>query len=209
MVNAVWVILIVGGLLAAAAGHRVESLTEAALAAAGKGVEIAFGFVGIMTLWLGMARIAERSGLMRLLARALAPLLRRLFPAVPADHAALGDIAMNLVANMLGMGSAATPFGLKAMQELQRLNPDPATASPDIITFLALNTAALNLVPAAIIALRVASGSRDPTAIVGPTVVATAAAMAVAVTADRILRRLAPPRSGPNPTDGGPPPRRR
>lgn len=209
MVNAVWVILIVGGLLAAAAGHRVEPLTEAALAAAGKGVEIAFGFVGIMTLWLGMARIAERSGLMRLLARALAPALRRLFPGVPADHAALGDIAMNLVANMLGMGSAATPFGLKAMQELQRLNPDPATASADIITFLALNTAALNLVPAAIIALRVASGSRDPTAIVGPTVVATAAAMAVAVTADRLFRRLAPLRRHPNPIDGGPPRRRR
>jgi len=204
MVNAVWVILIVGGLLVSAATHQMGSVTQAAVSAAEKGVEVAFGFIGIMTLWLGLARVAEESGLMRLLARGLAPFLRRLFPGVPPEDPALGNMAMNLVANILGMGSAATPFGLKAMQDLQRLNPDPETATPDMITFLAANTAVLNLVPATVIALRVAAGSRQPTAIVGPTAIATAAAMVVALTADRLWRwrerRRPPSPKGPGPT---------
>jgi spore maturation protein A len=206
MVNAVWVILIVGGLLVSAATHQMGSVTQAAVSAAEKGVEVAFGFIGIMTLWLGLARVAEESGLMRMLARGLAPLLRRLFPEVPANDPALGNMAMNLVANILGMGSAATPFGLKAMQDLQRLNPDPETATADMITFLAANTAVLNLVPATVIALRVAAGSRQPTAIVGPTAMATAAAMVVALTADRLWRwrdrRRGPNPKGPGPTTG-------
>jgi spore maturation protein A len=187
-VNAVWVILIVGGLIVSGLTHRMPEITRAAVGAAEKGVEVAFGFVGIMTLWLGLARVAEESGLMRLLARGLAPALRRLFPDVPAQDPALGNMAMNLVANILGMGSAATPFGLKAMQDLQRLNPDESTASADMITFLAANTAVLNLVPATVIALRVAAGSRTPTAIVGPTALATGASMVVALTVDRIWR---------------------
>jgi spore maturation protein A len=204
MVNAVWVILIVGGLLVSAATHQMGSVTQAAVSAAEKGVEVAFGFIGIMTLWLGLARVAEESGLMRLLARGLAPMLRRLFPGVPPEDPALGNMAMNLVANILGMGSAATPFGLKAMQDLQRLNPDPETATPDMITFLAANTAVLNLIPATVIALRVAAGSRQPTAIVGPTAIATAVAMVVALTADRLWRwrerRRPPSPKGPGPT---------
>lgn len=188
MVNLVWVALIVGGLVVSAVRHNMSAVTQAAFMASEKGVEVAFGFIGIMTLWLGMARIAEQSGLMRSLAKVLAPLLRRLFPGVSADHPAMGNMSMNLVANMLGMGAAATPFGLKAMQDLQSLNPDPKTASANMITFLALNTAVLNLVPAAVIALRVASGSRAPAAIVGPTILATACSMAVAVLADRVFR---------------------
>lgn len=171
------------------------------MAAAGRGVEVAFGFVGIMTLWLGMARVADQSGLLRALARGLAPWLRRLFPDVPPDDPVLGHVAMNLVANMLGMGSAATPFGLKAMQDFKRLGGKREVATPAMITFLALNTAALNLVPAGVIALRVAAGSRQPTAIVGPTIVATACAMAVALTADRVFRRLTPPLPPERPTD--------
>ncbi len=189
MINVVWVVLLVGGLLVAAAGGTLPEVTQAAMTAAGKGVEVALGFVGIMTLWLGMARIAERSGLMQQLADLLAPVLRRLFPEVPHDTPALGNMSMNLVANMLGMGSAATPFGLKAMQDLRSLqDPSDATASSSMITFIALNTAALNLVPASVIALRVAAGSRSPADIVGPTIMATAAAMMVAVVADRWYR---------------------
>jgi spore maturation protein A len=196
------VVLIVGGVIVGAWHHNLGEVTQAALSASQKGVEVAFGFIGIMTLWLGMARVAERSGLMRLLARALAPVLRRLFPGIPPEDPALGNMSMNLVANMLGMGSAATPFGLKAMQDLARRNPDRETATPDMITFLALNTAALNLVPAAVIALRVAAGSREPTAIVGPTIIATACSMVVAIVADRLFRwRSAPPSPPQRPTD--------
>jgi spore maturation protein A len=203
VVNLVWVILIVGGVVVGALHHNLNDVTQAAISAAQKGVDVAFGFVGIMTLWLGMARVAERSGLMRGLARALRPVLGRLFPGLPSDDPAMGNMSMNLVANMLGMGSAATPFGLKAMQDLARLNPDPDTASTHMITFLALNTAALNLVPAAVIALRVAAGSRQPTAIVGPTIVATAFSMMVAVVADRVFRaRGTPPLPPERSADG-------
>lgn len=209
MVNLVWMILIVGGLVVSAWHHNVGDVTQAAIHASEKGVEVAFGFIGIMTLWLGMARIAEESGLMRSLAKSMAPLMRRLFPGLEPSDPAMGNMSMNLVANMLGMGSAATPFGLKAMQDLKRLDPESDTASANMITFLALNTAALNFVPATVIALRVAAGSRFPTVIVGPTIMATAAAMAVAILADRVFRWRQP--SAPpsiSPTKGGksPPP---
>jgi spore maturation protein A len=204
VINVVWVVLLVAGILVGAWQHRLPDVTQAAVSSAEKGVEVALGFVGIMTLWLGMARIAEESGLLRRLAGGLAPILRRLFPALPADDPALGNISMNLVANMLGMGGAATPFGLKAMRDLARRNPTPDTATNHMITFLALNTAALNLVPATVIALRAAAGSRDPTIIVGPTIVATACAMGAAVTADWALRRRA---GGATPRGGGRRPR--
>ncbi len=188
MINVVWVVLLVGGLAVAALGGTLPEVSQAAMTAAGKGVEVAFGFVGIMTLWLGMARIAERSGLMEQLAGLLAPVLRQLFPELPRNNLALGNMSMNLVANMLGMGSAATPFGLKAMQELKQTQNSSDTASVSMITFIALNTAALNLVPASVIALRVAAGSRAPADIVGPTILATTAAMLVAIAADRWYR---------------------
>jgi len=192
MVNVVWVVLLVGGLVVAAAGGNLPEVTQAAITAAEKGVEVALGFVGIMTLWLGMARIAEKSGLLTSLSRGLAPILHRIFPELPPNDPALGNMSMNLVANMLGMGSAATPFGLKAMQDLKASQSAEeratGTASRSMITFIALNTAALNLVPASVIALRVAAGSRFPADIVGPTILATAAAMAVALLADRFYR---------------------
>ncbi len=187
-INVVWVVLLVGGLVVAALTGTLPEVTQAAMTAAGKAVEVALGFVGIMTLWLGMARIAERSGLMEQLAQLLAPVLRRLFPELPRNTPALGNMSMNLVANMLGMGSAATPFGLKAMQELKETQESPDTASVSMITFIALNTAALNLVPASVIALRVAAGSRAPADIVGPTILATTVAMVVAIGADRWYR---------------------
>ncbi len=198
----VWVVLLVGGLAVAALGGTLPEVTQAAMTAAGKGVEVALGFVGIMTLWLGMARIAERSGLMEQLAALLSPVLRRLFPELPRNTPALGNMSMNLVANMLGMGSAATPFGLKAMQDLKATQESGDTASPSMITFIALNTAALNLVPASVIALRVAAGSRAPADIVGPTILATTAAMLVAIAADRWFR-WRQRRATPNPTGHG------
>jgi spore maturation protein A len=191
MVNAVWLVLLVGGIVASALQGNVGGVTQAVVSGSEKAVEVAFGFIGIMSLWLGMAKIAEASGLMQGLARLMAPLVSRLFPGVPADHPAMGNMLMNMAANLLGMGGAATPFGLKAMQELQTLNPRKDQASRDMITFLAINTASINLVPATMIALRVAAGSTHPAEIVGPTIFATSVAFLVAVTVDRIFRRYA------------------
>ena len=190
MVNLVWLALIVGGVVVSGLHHNMLPVTQAIVTGTEKAVEVAFGFVGIMALWLGLARIAEESGLMRALARAMTPLVSRLFPGIGADHPAMGSMLMNMVANILGMGSAATPFGLKAMAELQSLNDGKDRASANMITFIALNTASLCLVPATVVALRVAAGAKNPTTIVGPTIIATAFAMVVAVTADRLFRRF-------------------
>ncbi len=189
MVNAVWLLLILGGLAVSAAHHSMLSVTEAIVTSSEKAVEIAVGFIGIMSLWLGMAKIAQESGLMRGLARIMTPLVGRLFPGIPKDHPAMGNMLMNMSANILGMGGAATPFGLKAMEELQKLNRVKDRASQDMITFLAINTASINLIPATVIALRVAAGSRNPTEIVGPTIIATLFSSIVAITVDRIFRR--------------------
>jgi spore maturation protein A len=191
MVNLIWLLLIVGGIAVSAAHHQMMAVTEAIVAGSEKAVEVALGFIGIMTLWLGLARIAEQSGLMRSLANGLAPLVSRLFPGIPQDHPAMGNMVMNMAANMLGMGSAATPFGLKAMQELQKLNPLKDVATRNMITFIAINTASINFVPATVIALRVAAGSKNPTAIVGPTIVATSVSFVVAIAADRAFRTWA------------------
>ncbi len=136
-----------------------------------------------------MMRIAERAGILRALARLLAPLVRRLFPDVPRDHPAMGYILSNMTANLLGLGNAATPMGIKAMEELQKLNPDPKTATPAMCTLLALNTASLTVVPTTVIALRAQMGSANPVDIVGTTLVATAIGTATAIVLDRWFRR--------------------
>ncbi|MCY0899470.1 MAG: nucleoside recognition protein [Firmicutes bacterium] len=188
MVNVIWLLLILGGIVVSGVHHSMAPVTEAIIGGTEKAVEVAFGFIGILTLWLGLARIAEQSGLMRGLARALSPVVSRLFPGIPTDHPAMGNMVMNMVANILGMGSAATPFGLKAMEELQKLNDTKDQASANMITFLAINTATLTLVPATVVALRVAQGSHNATVIVGPTIIATAFSMGVAIAVDRLFR---------------------
>lgn len=189
MIDVVWLLLILGGVAAAAAHGRVVEVTEAAMTAAQLGVETVLGFVGIMVFWLGISRIAEEAGLISALARAMAPLFRFLFPSIPRDHPALGAIMMNISANMLGLGHAATPFGLKAMQELQKLNNQPDRASDAMCTFLALNTSSVTLIPATVIALRASAQSANPTDIVAPTLVATTMSTLAALTADYVLRR--------------------
>ncbi len=188
MVNIVWLVLIVGGLIVSALNHSMISVTKAIVNGSDQAVEVAFGFIGIMSLWLGMAKIAQESGLMRAISRLFSPFVSRLFPGMPKDHPAMGNMLMNMAANILGMGGAATPFGLKAMEELQQLNPAKDSASANMITFLAINTASINLIPATVIALRVAAGSKNPTEIVGPTILATTIASIVAISAERIFR---------------------
>ncbi|MCR4419007.1 MAG: spore maturation protein [Clostridia bacterium] len=190
MVNALWAALFLAGLLVAVVQGRPEAVTRAALDAAQGAVTLALELVGVMALWLGLLRIAEEAGLVRLLARVFRPVLRRLFPSVPSEHPALGAIIMNLSASFLGLGNAATPFGLRAMAELQKLNPHPQEASEAMCTFLALNTSCITLIPATIIAVRAAAGSAAPTEIVGPAVLATSCATVAAVLADFAFRRL-------------------
>ena len=135
--------------------------------------EIALGLTGVMTLWLGIMKVGERAGLIDLMARGLAPLFRRLFPGVPAGHPALGSMTMNIAANMLGLDNAATPLGLKAMRELQTLNPEPDTATDAQILFLVINTAAVTLFPVTIMAYRAQMGAADPSDVFIPLILAS------------------------------------
>ena len=133
---------------------NIDEVTEAAINMAKAAVEIAIGLIGIMALWLGTMKIAEESGLIRIIARALRPITIRLFPDVPEDHPAIGSIVLNMAANILGLGNAATPLGLKAMEELQELNPNKDTATNAMCTFLAINTSSVQFIlPATVVAL--------------------------------------------------------
>ncbi|MGI6552785.1 MAG: spore maturation protein [Clostridia bacterium] len=188
MVNFIWLLLLVSGILVAGINGRIEVVTGAALKSSQTAVTIALELIGLMSLWLGLLKIAEAAGMVSFLARLTRPLVTFLFPSIPKNHPAIGAIMMNLSANLLGLGNAATPFGLKAMQQLQTLNKRPEEASEAMCTFLALNTSCITLIPATIIGIRTAAGSADPTEIVGTTIFATAIGMTAAIVADRILR---------------------
>lgn len=190
MVNLIWFCMMMAGLLVAAFTGRVDTVTEALFSSAEKAVSVAFSLISIMTFWLGMMKLIEKSGLIDWVVRVLRPLANFLYPEIPRNHPAMRAILMNMSANLLGMGSAATPFGLKAMQELQELNDDPETASDEMCTFLAVNTSSLTIIPTTVIALRAATGSLSPTEIVGTTIVATFCSTLVAITLDRIFRRF-------------------
>jgi spore maturation protein SpmA/spore maturation protein SpmB len=151
----------------------MEALGLAALKAAEGAVTLGLGLIGTMALFLGLMKIAEAGGLMRVLARLLSPLLHRLFPEVPPDHPAMGAMVMNVAANVLGLSNAATPFGVRAMQELERLNPCRGVATDAMVLFLALNTANVTLLPTHVMALRTAIGSHDPAAVIPTTLFAT------------------------------------
>ncbi|MDD3852521.1 MAG: nucleoside recognition domain-containing protein [Syntrophomonadaceae bacterium] len=188
MLNVIWLLLLATGIIVAALNGNIEVVTGAALDAAQGAVAVCFDLIGVMALWLGIMKIAEKGGLIRAIAWVVRPLMVRLFPTVPPRHPAMGAIILNLSANMLGLGNAATPFGMKAMQELQQLNPDTEQASTAMCTFLALNTSCITLIPATIIGVRLSFGSANPTEIVGPCIFATSLAMIIAVSLDYWLR---------------------
>jgi spore maturation protein A len=195
--GAVWTFLVVASVVAAAVNGRMAELGTAALDSAGRAVALAIGLAGVMALWLGLVKVAEEAGLVAAVARAARPLLRRLFPEVPPEHPAMGAMVMNVSANVLGLGNAATPFGVKAMQELETLNPHPGTATNAQALFCALNTASVQLIPASVIALRAAAGSRAPAEIVGATILASLCGAAAAVVAAKLLARVVPPPAPP------------
>ncbi|UHA72928.1 nucleoside recognition domain-containing protein [Paenibacillus sp. 481] len=197
MVNAIWVFMLLVGFIAAAAQGKIEIVTEAIFDGAKTGVTVSFGLISVMVFWLGMMRIAEDAGLLARLAKALGPVVRYLFPDVPRNHPALGYIMSNMSANLLGLGNAATPMGIRAMQELQKLNPDKDTATPAMCTLLAINTASITLIPTTLIAIRMNFGSANAAEIVGTTLLATIIATLAAIAADRWYRSRHPTSSFP------------
>jgi len=192
MLNYIWFALLAIALVVAIFNGTAAQVTKASVDSAKTAVEISLGLVGVMTLWLGIMRVAEKAGLVTLLARLLTPFRRLLFPEIPPDHPAIGAMIMNLAANMLGLSNAATPLGIKAMEELQELNPEKETASNAMVTFLVLNTAGIQFIPATIIGVLAAAGAKNPTAIISTTIVATLCGAVAAVTAAKILQRFFP-----------------
>ncbi|PTX50855.1 spore maturation protein A [Melghirimyces profundicolus] len=188
MVNYIWLFMMVSGVVAGAVQGELDLVTRAALKGAKEGVAVCIGLISILVFWLGMMRIAQEAGLLDRLARLLGPLARFLFPDVPKDHPAMGYILSNMSANLFGLGNAATPMGLKAMEELQKLNTDKKTATPAMCTLLALNTSGLTLVPTTIIGIRMEYGSANPTEIIGTTIFATFCSTLVAILLDRWFR---------------------
>jgi spore maturation protein SpmA len=189
VLNWVWLGLILGGVVYAALTGRMQAVSDEIYASAKHAVELVIGLTGIMVFMLGIMRVARDGGLLRWIARKLAPLLRRLFPEVPADHPAMSAMVMNFAANIFGLGNAATPFGLKAMVELNKLNPLPGVATNPMVLFLAINTSAITLMPpSGTVAVRAAAQSADPFAIWIPTLIATTCSTLAAVGAFYLLR---------------------
>lgn len=189
MIHYIWLFLLLSGVVAAGAKGQIGLVTAATLAGAKDAITVCFGLISILVFWLGMMQIAQDAGLLQKLAKLLGPIARFLFPSVPANHPAMGYILSNMSANLFGLGSAATPMGLKAMEELQKLNSDKQTATPAMCTLLALNTSGLTLIPTTVIGLRLKYDSLNPTEIIGPTLIATFIATSMAVVIDRYYQR--------------------
>jgi len=191
MLNYIWLGLVVCAVLIGGWNGQLKEVSDAALDMANTAVvKISFTLIGLMALWLGIMRLAERAGLVALLARALRPLMRKIFPEVPPEHPAMGSMLMNIAANMLGLGNAATPLGLRAMKDLETLNPRPGTATNAMCTFLAINTSGIQLIPVTAIAILAANNSTNPTAIVGTSIICTACAAVSGVLMAKFLSRL-------------------
>lgn len=205
MLNYIWLALIVIGILVAAGkdftsppepagGTAFPNLTKVTndgiVGSAKTAVTLAIGLIGIMALWLGVMKIAEQAGLIARLGALLRPLTTRLFPDVPADHPAMGAMIMNISANMLGLSNAATPLGLKAMEELNKINPRSGTATDAMCTFLVINTSNVQVIPATVIAIRAAAGSANPAEILGPALLATTLSTVIGVIVVKALAKL-------------------
>ncbi len=190
MLNGIFVFLVLASILLAALSGEMQALTDAIITDARKAVTLSLGLVGVMAFFLGLMKVAEDGGLLRIVARAISPVMRRLFPTVPEDHPAMSAMILNISSNMLGLGNAATPFGIKAMEQLDKLNGEKGTATNAMVLFLAINTAGLAVLPSGVIGIRASLGSADAAGIFFPTWVASGTATLVGVTAAFLLSRL-------------------
>lgn len=190
MLNKIWLGMIFLSVIVGVFLGRIDQVVQAVTSSARLGFEVALGLTGVMALWLGIMRIASESGLVDKLARGLRPVMRPLFPDVPVDDPAMGAILMNIAANMLGLGNAATPFGLQAMKELKRLNTHAEEASDAMCTFLAINTSSVQLIPATAIAFLAANGGIHPNSIIVSSFIATMISTTVGIIAVKKLAKL-------------------
>ncbi|MDF1507670.1 nucleoside recognition domain-containing protein [Robertmurraya sp. DFI.2.37] len=187
MVNLIWVFMTVFGVVFAIFNGTMNEVNEAVFSGAKEAVTLCIGLISILVFWLGMMRIAEDAGMLKILAKLFRPLVKRLFPEIPNDHPAMGYILSNMMANMFGLGNAATPLGIKAMEEMRQLNGGSNEASRSMITFLAINTSSLTLIPTTVIAIRMNYNSANPTDIVGTTLIATLCSTIGAILIDRFF----------------------
>lgn len=199
MINLIWVVMIGLGVGVAAATGRMDAMTPAIMESTREATKMAIALAGPLALWSGLMKIAEESGATDYVARVLRPVVRRLFPEIPEGHPAASSIIMSMSANLLGLGNAATPLGLRAMKHMQELNDDPETATDSMCTFLAITTSSITLVPTTIIALRASLGAENPADIMAPTLIATTCSTTAAIVFDRIARAAAGRPRGPKP----------
>lgn len=192
MINIIWAGLIIIGVIAGIATGNAQAVTDAVFSYANTAVEICLGLVGTLTFWSGLMAIAEKAGLVQILAKIFKPIMKRLFKNVPEDHPAIGAMVLNISANMLGLGNAATPFGLKAMGELNKLNEhaDEGVASDDQIMFMTLNDGCVALIPSTIIGLRVAAGSSNPTEVIGPILLASSITLISGIILTKLFSKM-------------------
>jgi len=190
MLDKMWLVLIGAGTLCAVCGGRADAVGEAAFTAAENALQLGLSLAASLSLWLGLLKIAEEAGLMQLAARLLARPLRLLFPGLPPGHPAFGPLSLNVAANLLGLGNAATPFGIKTMELLQQANPQPQRASAPMLTFLLLNTAGVTLLPTLVIGLRAAAGAAAPFDIAPAAFCASLCGCMAALLVDALLRRI-------------------
>jgi spore maturation protein SpmA len=189
-INLIWLFMILLATVVASYNGRMKQLVDASFESAKSSVNLAIGLIGVMALWLGLMKVAEAGGLMRLIARAIRPVMHRLFPDVPAEHPAMSAMIMNMSANALGLGNAATPMGIKAMMELDRLNPNKGEATNAMCLFLAINTSSVTILPLGVIGVRAAAGAAEPASILIPSLVATICSTTMAIIASMAFVRF-------------------
>lgn len=194
--NYIFYFLIVASIIAGAINGKLTDVVNAILSGAELSVKVAFSLIGIMAFWLGMMKIAEKSGLIEIIAKIIKPITKHLFKEVPEQSPAIGDIAMNFSANALGLANAATPIGIKAMEELQKINKDKKSASNAMCMLLAMNTAGFQLIPATVIAVLIGIGYKNPTEIIAPTLLVTSITFFSAITLAKIFEKFWKPQKG-------------
>lgn len=189
MVDYIWGIFIIIGIIYSFFTGNINVINNEIISSGNDTINLILNLLPLLIIWMGLMQIAEKSGLINKIAKLMTPILSKLFPSIPKNHESLGYIASNIAVNMAGLGSAATPFGLKAMEKLQELNKDKKRATTPMITFLVLNTAGVTIVPTTIIALRNASGSINPTSVLPTCIIATTISSLAGLTLDYIIRR--------------------
>jgi len=189
MINVIWFFMIFTGLVLAFVEGKTEAVTDAAMKGAGSAVELTIGLMGVICVWCGIMKIAEKSGLTGIIGKLLTPVMKKIFPGLPPRHPAMSAIIMNMASNMLGLSNAATPFGIKAMEELQKLNPQKEKATNAMAMFLVINSSCIQLIPATVLSIRSAAGSQNPSEIIITTIMSSICATIVGIISCKLLEK--------------------